>query len=196
MSNDPGPYLSIVATARNDNHGGDLLYRMQLFVDNVIGQCNRHGIDAELVLVEWNPPSDKPRLIDALRWPAETGTCTVRIIEVPSTVHSRLRHSAALPLFQMIAKNVGIRRARGEYVLVTNIDLLLSDELMSFVATHKLEAGVLYRVDRYDTDAAIGIGDPIPEQLEAADAGVIRVHRRDGTLDLRDGTFYRIYDSL
>jgi hypothetical protein len=67
---------------------------------------------------------------------------------------------------------------------------------MSFVATQKLEAGVLYRVDRYDTDAAIGIGDPIPEQLDAADAGVIRIHRRDGTLDLRDGTFYRIYDSL
>jgi hypothetical protein len=52
------PYLSIVATARNDGHGGDLLHRMQLFVENVIGQCNRHNLDAELVLVEWNPPDD------------------------------------------------------------------------------------------------------------------------------------------
>src|SRR4051812_27398897 len=97
------PYLSVVATARNDDHGGRLLYRMQLFVDGLIAQCNRYGLDAELVLVEWNPPTDRARLVEALRWPATSGRLTVRIIEVPSDVHARLRHSERLPLFQMIA---------------------------------------------------------------------------------------------
>ncbi|MDB5305838.1 MAG: hypothetical protein JWO38_40, partial [Gemmataceae bacterium] len=65
-----GPYLSVVAAARNDDHGGNLLGRMQLFVNGLLEQCRRHRLPAELVLVEWNPPPDRPRLADALRWPA------------------------------------------------------------------------------------------------------------------------------
>src|SRR5215471_5953131 len=107
------PYLSLVATARNDNHGGNLLGRMQVFVDAWINQCKRHGLRAELILVEWNPPADKPGLSEALRWPADTGPCQVRIIQVPPEIHRRYHHAEALPLYQMIAKNVGIRRARG-----------------------------------------------------------------------------------
>ena len=34
----------------------------------------------------------------------------------------------------MIAKNVGIRRARGEFVLATNIDILFSSELACIFA--------------------------------------------------------------
>jgi len=78
-----GPYLSVVATARNDDHGGNPLYRMQLFVDGLIAQCDRHRLPAELVLVEWNPPTDRPRLAEVLRWPESDGWCRVRIVEVP-----------------------------------------------------------------------------------------------------------------
>src|SRR5215467_3833356 len=92
------PYLSLVATARNDNHGGNLLGRMQVFVTAWINQCKRHNLRAELILVEWNPPTDKPGLAEALRWPADTGPCDVRIIEVPRELHARYRHAAALPL--------------------------------------------------------------------------------------------------
>ncbi len=49
------PYLSVVATARNDNHGGNMLRRMQIFVNGFLEQCRRHQLDAELILVEWNP---------------------------------------------------------------------------------------------------------------------------------------------
>ncbi|PYQ06863.1 MAG: hypothetical protein DMF82_05190 [Acidobacteria bacterium] len=107
------PYLSLVATSRNDDHGGRLLERMQVFVNGFIEQCKRHRLDAELILVEWNPPPERPRLSAALRWPSEPGPCRIRIIEVPPEVHERLQFSDCLPLFQMIAKNVGIRRARG-----------------------------------------------------------------------------------
>jgi hypothetical protein len=48
-----------------------------------------------------------------LRWPVDLGRCEVRFIEVPPELHARYAHGAALPLYQMIAKNVGIRRARG-----------------------------------------------------------------------------------
>jgi hypothetical protein len=35
------PYLSIIAASRNDNHGGDMLKRMRLFVRGLIHQCNK-----------------------------------------------------------------------------------------------------------------------------------------------------------
>src|SRR5437763_8576922 len=100
------PLLSVVVTSRNDDHGGSLLRRMQTFVNALAGQCRRHGLAAELVVVEWNPPPGRPRLADALRWPAGPGPCAVRVVEVPAAVHRRLRHADALPLFQMIGKNV------------------------------------------------------------------------------------------
>src|SRR5579871_2270747 len=100
------PYLSVVATARNDDHGGNLLRRMQIFVDAWINQAKRHQLPCELILVEWNPPEDRERLATALRWPSETGPCQVRIIEVPAEVHARYRYASVLPLYQMIAKNV------------------------------------------------------------------------------------------
>ena len=93
------PYLSIVATARNDDHGGNLLGRMQAFVNGWIAQAKRHNIPSELILVEWNPPADRPRLGDALHWPEDLGPCTVRIIEVPEALHRRYAYSQALPLF-------------------------------------------------------------------------------------------------
>jgi hypothetical protein len=74
------PYLSLVATARNDNHGGNLLRRMQIFVDAWINQAKRHNLPCELILVEWNPPPDKPKLAEALRWPADTGPCDYRVL--------------------------------------------------------------------------------------------------------------------
>jgi hypothetical protein len=76
-----------------------------------------------------------------LRWPADFGPCTVRFIEVPPEVHDRYRHAANLPLFQMIAKNAGIRRAQGRFILVTNADILFSEELAAFFGQRRLETG-------------------------------------------------------
>src|SRR5580658_3449222 len=102
------PYLSVVVTARNDDHGGNLLGRMQAFVNGWIAQCKRHGLHSELILVEWNPPAERPYLADALHWPKDLGPCEVRIIQVPPDLHRRYAHAAAQPLYQMIGKNAGI----------------------------------------------------------------------------------------
>ena len=175
------PYLSLVVTARNDDHGGNLLGRMQAFVDGWIAQARQHRIPSEIVIVEWNPPADKPRLIDALDWPDDFGPCDVRIIEVPPALHHRYGHADALPLYQMIAKNVGIRRARGKFVLATNIDILFSDELAAFLARQSLEPKRMYRIDRHDAMSDVPVGAPLQEQLAYCRSNLIRVNRREGT---------------
>lgn len=188
------PYLSVVATARNDNHGGDLLARMQVFVTGLADQCERYGVDAELILVEWNPPADRPRLADALDWP-DTPWCSIRVIEVPHELHAGLEHSDRLPLFQMVAKNVGIRRARGEFVLATNVDILFPDGLMAEIARRELRPDRVYRVDRHDVQIVPDPSLPTEETLRLCEDNVIRICGRMSTIDLLTGTVYRIYES-
>ena len=182
------PYLSVVATSRNDNHGGDLTRRMQLFLDGLAGQANRHQVTVELVLVEWNPPPDRPGLREALRWPTATAFFRPRIVVVPSEVHARLDPQQGLPLFQMIAKNVGIRRARGRFVLATNVDILFPDPLLDAVKDG-LREGVLYRNDRLDVSREIPEAAPFDELMAFCREHVLRRHEARGTLMPVDGSW-------
>jgi len=181
MSQRSEPYLSLVVTARNDDHGGNLLGRMQAFVSGWIAQANRHRIPSELIVVEWNPPQDRPRLREALQWPPDMGNCQARFIEVPPELHARYAYAAALPLYQMIAKNVGIRRARGRFILATNIDILFSSELAGYIALQKLESGRMYRIDRHDVMSDIPVDQSIEDQLAYCATHLIRLNARDGT---------------
>ena len=52
----------------------------------------------------------------------------------------------------MIAKNVGIKRSKSEFILVTNIDIIFSDEFFEFLSKKKIKEDVIYRCDRYDID--------------------------------------------
>lgn len=183
------PYLSVVATSRNDDHGGNLLGRMQLFIDGFVEQCNQHHLDAELIIVEWNPPEDRARLLEALEWPSSTGHCDIRIIEVPKKLHMQFDHAQRLPLFQMIAKNVGIRRSRGKFVLATNIDILFSDELCHYLAMQKLDRRSMYRIDRYDVPPHLPPGAPFAAQLAYCRRNVIRLNTKEGTFAPRWGKF-------
>jgi len=188
------PLVSFVAGSRNDDHGGNLGHRMQVFIEALLAQCDRHGLDAELVLVEWNPPPDRPRLAEALDWPG-SGRCKVRIIEVPPFLHQRFDNADALPLHQMIAKNVGIRRARGRFVAVTNVDILFSDSLVDFLARGDLETDCFYRTERHDVSAAVPAGVPVERQLAFCRENLLRIHRREGSRDLTTNQFKRIYRS-
>ncbi len=178
------PYLSLVVTARNDDHGGNLLNRMQAFANGWIGQARRYRIPSEVIVVEWNPPPDRPSLAEALHWPEDLGPCQFRFIEVPAELHRRFAHAAALPLYQMIAKNVGIRRARGRFVLATNIDILFSNELAAFLGERRLEPGRMYRIDRHDVMSQVPVNAPVDEQLAYCRTHLIRVNVREGTYNV------------
>lgn len=186
------PRVSFVATSRNDGHGGDLVGRMQHFIDGLAAQCDRHRLAAELVLVDWNPPVNAPTLEQALQWPADGGHLSVRILTVPPELHVRLANHEALALFQMIAKNVGIRRARGDSVLATNIDILFADELMNELS-RGTAGNLLYRADRHDVapppPAGLGLG-PV---LSYCEANTVRINRPEGTYLLREGRFVPVH---
>lgn len=182
------PILSVVATSRNDNHGKNLLYRMQMFVDGFIAQCKKHDLFAELIIVEWNPPPNTLPLAEALRFPQDKGPCIIRIIRVPPEVHLMFAHADKLPLFQMLGKNVGIRRAKGDFVLATNIDILFSDELIKFMKNH-LQPGHLYRVDRLDVPEILPQTNSFNEILKFCFQNYFRINGRNGTVTKKKENF-------
>ena len=190
------PYLSIVVAARNDDHGGGFMRRFQIFVNGLLAQCERHGLRAELIIVEWNPPGDRPPLSEALSWPERNDFCPVRIITVPSELHNRFKYAKKLPLYQFIAKNVGIRRATGEFILSTCGDLLFSDELVAYLAEKKLRSGFHYRIDRSDVPADVPAEATIQEQLRYCKDNTMRINTKIGTYNLHTRQYYGTYSVI
>ena len=125
----------------------------------------RYSLESELVVVEWNPPADKKSLSRSLSWPYQSKAIKVRFLTVPPEVHNQLPKSDKMPMFEFLAKNVGIQRAKGEYVLVTNPDIIFNDGLISFLASKKLLPECFYRVDRYDVQKVVPLDISVREQL-------------------------------
>ena len=172
------PYLSVVAASRNDDHGGDPLIRTQIFINTFAHQCEKYRLPAELIIVDWNPVVGRPGLAAVLSVPPEATYLRARVVTVPTALHKRLKYSEQLPLFQMIAKNVGIRRTKGDFILATNIDIIFSDELVRFIARQKLDPKRQYRVDRYDIKNGLAKDVDLDVALAHAWSNPIRTNRR------------------
>ncbi len=165
MSN---PYLSIIATTRNDNHGGDLLKRTTAFIEGVYYQAKHLPFSIELIIVEWNPPKDKKSLKEILPKPPENSVVVLRIIQVPSNIHQQYSLHKKLSLFQMTAKNIGIRRAKASFILCTNIDLLFSNDLFKFFASKPFKKNVFYRANRVDVEKKVLAYNDIENMIKKA----------------------------
>jgi hypothetical protein len=171
------PYISLVIAARNDNYGGNFLARMQLFLNVLFTFWQKHQLNAELIIVEWNPPGDKPRLHEAINWAKCPSTGAVRLITVPKQIHDSLPNSNRMPMFEYFAKNAGVRRAKGEFVLILNPDLLLSDGLIACFAARKLSRNRFYRIDRYNYCGTLPVWIPAQMAIAYAKCRTISVCR-------------------
>ena len=176
------PYFSIVVTSRNDNHGGDLLQRMIAFVNGLLHQSRKFSFEAELIIVEWNPPADKPLLKDVLPQPQAGDLLSIRYIIVPNKIHKQYYTGRSIPLFQMIAKNVGIRRAKGKYILCTNIDILFADECIERLNRKDFAPDTFYRTNRLDAESGLLAFETFEEQMAFAQTHVIKRIGKNETL--------------
>ncbi len=159
-------YISLVATTRNDNHGGDLLKRTICFINSIYHQAKQYDVPTELIIVEWNPPKDKPLLKDVLPHPPEGCPVSLRIVVVPDTLHQQYRFYKKIPLYQMIAKNVGIKRAKGEFILCTNIDLIFPGEVFQLFKERSFKKNCYYRANRCDVPKDVMDIKPVDEQVK------------------------------
>lgn len=146
-----GPHISIVAVGRNDDYGGDFRQRLQTFVSWTVKQLSEHRISSELIFVNYNPLDTGEPIEEFINWPRSDEWVTVRVVTVPPQVHNEfvdLNKVKAVPVLEYLAKNVGIRRSNGDFVLVMNPDIILSRNL--FGSLLNVSPKRYYRANRID----------------------------------------------
>jgi len=154
------PYISMVVSGRNDLHCGNFVERL----NNTLRMLDYHSkiykFDLEYVIVEWNPHSGD-KLVDVLYKPS-SANLKVRVITVSNELHLQVPTTEfdapkadEMTFFQGIAQNVGIRRANGEFVLVTNGDIILNHLMWECIKNIELKDDHFYRTPRFDSTNVI-----------------------------------------
>ena len=144
------PRLSIVIASRNDDYVSDMAERQQNALVSVIQQLEKFKLASEIIIVDWNPPADKPELARLLVWPSELRWVNVRSVVVPNEIHATYAYSDKSDMHTAAAWNVGLRRAKGQFLLPKSADTFFSDALVKYLAQEALSEDCVYRCDRVD----------------------------------------------
>lgn len=142
--------ISIVVTGRNDDYGEDFTERLLRASAHNAALLGAAGVDFEYLLIEWNPVPGRALLADPFtaRVPAS------RALVVDPAVHRHHVRNPGMAFDEMAAKNVGLRRVRGDWALVTNADILFDPGLVQRIAGGGLREDTLHRAHRIDVAAA------------------------------------------
>jgi len=138
--------ITIVLAGRNDDYGGNFrerLFRTTLHNSSLLSE---RGVDYEYLFAEWNPLPDRPLVSEEFvrRIPNSSA------IIIPPGMHQSYSLNSNMPFHEMAAKNAALRRAKGERVIVTNADILFSEQLADRIAAANLRTDTLYRAHRID----------------------------------------------
>jgi hypothetical protein len=114
------PTVCAVFAGRNDDFVADNEARVRAVVE-----WNSRVIADEVIFVEWNPLTDRPLLSPQLTRDYPSLRCYV----VPRELHERVSTNPRMPVMEYHAKNVGIRRARSEFICATNSDILWDENV-------------------------------------------------------------------
>lgn len=143
------PYLSIIMGV-GGNLSDDLLCRLRESIRKIqsFEWIRQSYTPMEFVVVEWNVSLRDTGKVEAA---IENSLCPIRIIHTPRELHEQVPNPHGFRYFEWYPKNIGIRRAHGEFVLSCNPDGLWSDALAEFISRRELKHGHFYRVNRHDT---------------------------------------------
>jgi len=154
---------------------------MQVSLTTLAEIAALHGLDYELVVVEWNPPPDAAHIRDLIEIPAGARG-RVRFMEVTPEVHRRLQSLESMPFCEYIGKNAAIRRSRGDWVLACTPDVIFSENLVRFLAKARLRGNAFYRIDRCDVADELPLEMSWRERLRFCDAATRWVQTRNGPM--------------
>ncbi|CAO3673366.1 unnamed protein product [Rhizopus stolonifer] len=140
---DPEFYLSIVLVTRMDDYAGNQHHRFQNFIDSAYLLAEHSEQKIELLIIEWNPPMGRRRVLDAFRF-RRSDYLSYRIITVSPKIHNILPNLGNAPLHEFEGKNIGIRFARGEYIVCTNQDDIWSHNFINAVKSRVFGKDTIY----------------------------------------------------
>jgi len=150
------PLVSLVLTGRNDGYGGDFAGRLRRALQFNHRELVARGVSHEIVFVEWAPPGDAPLLRERVLDAPDVERTVCRWFVVDPQYQEVLSLNPRLEYLEFLAKNVGIRRSRGRFVLTSNCDVYMSRRVLDALGGASLKPRVLYRAPRHDLNLPDG----------------------------------------
>tara|TARA_B100001109_G_scaffold65257_1_gene53333 strand:- start:5320 stop:6258 length:939 start_codon:yes stop_codon:yes gene_type:complete len=120
--------LSIVLGGRDDNYGENFIERLQQAVSTNLDLLDKSGLDYEMIVVDFNPIDDQ-YLHDNSILKESLSHKRVKNIIVDNSVICEEELSPKM-YYEYFAKNAGCRVSSGEFIFVTNSDILLTEDLI------------------------------------------------------------------
>ena len=147
QSNGRRPSIGLVVVGRNDDYTPDFAERLRATIEWHILH-----LASEVVFVEWNPPADRDLLSLEL---AKKFSC-LRAYVVPAEIHQAIASNARVPLLEFHAKNVGLRRARSEWLITTNADAVFGMDTIHSILHAPLSENVAWTAQRIEVPCRQG----------------------------------------
>lgn len=148
--------ISIVLVGRNDNYGGDFENRLFSTLSYNTARLKESRVAHEIIFVEWNPIPTNPLLSPKIIERFDNATCYV----VDNDVHEYLSENKNIKVYEYLAKNVGAKRAKGEWLLITNPDDFFGKSVIEFLAKQDFNPQALYRTGWVDIRTEDQIDSP------------------------------------
>lgn len=143
--NQSNPYLSIVVASRNDPYHRS---KLQTFLDILDLSIQKIPLaKIEIVIVDYNNKNTTKYVnVD------KHLTGKVKFIKVPEQIHQEIQQKVKNEneFIQSAAKYIGLSHSNGQFILLTNPDIILPAKLLDYTASGSFMDGVVYRSNRID----------------------------------------------
>lgn len=171
--------LSVILSARDTDYGGKFIERFYEALSTNIQILDLSFIDYEIIVVDYNPLKEKYLYQNEILKPLLTNNKIKNIIVNNSVVLKEGLYADTF--YEYFAKNVGVRQSSGDFLFLTNADIVLSPDLVNeikqeFTSPYKDE--YFYRC-RYRASIEQGSGCIafIPEDITYFQSISLDLHR-------------------
>ncbi|MDT7604811.1 MAG: hypothetical protein QOF61_2808 [Acidobacteriota bacterium] len=135
------PSVTAVVVGRNDDYMSDFRQRLEATIE-----WNARHLADEVIFIEWNPPPERELLSERLTQRFEF----VRAYVVPPRIHDAVCDNPNIKLLEYHAKNVGVRRARTDWIVTTNADAAFAPDSVRALLGGSLRDDVIWTTQRVD----------------------------------------------
>lgn len=135
--------LSIIIASRNDNFGSNPILRLRFTLQNLLlfSWKSLYNVSIEVIVIEWNPVLTNPHvwqyqdITQLLIWNKQKYNNKIYFYSIPSFYNDRIdcNNNNHCPFYEYHAKNVGLRRSKGKWKLIINIDDLFGINLLNLL---------------------------------------------------------------
>ena len=137
---------SVVILTKNDNYGKNLNHRAKMCINSMVENFD------EVVVVDWKTRNGQSLLSNIINEVPHIGK--IKSIQVSSELlKEKYPHFYRWNILEAVGRNVGIRRATGDWIASSNIDIVTTPLDLSL-----LKSGEFYTTARKDIEEGFHLG--------------------------------------